>query len=52
MKIAIVNLGRIVSGDWRDPFADGDTILTDGKVIIVDCPARRDFVSDTLDKAV
>jgi enamidase len=30
MKIAIVNLGQIVSGDWRDPFAAGDTILTDG----------------------
>jgi enamidase len=30
MKIAIVNLGRIVSGDWRDPFAAGDAILTDG----------------------
>src|ERR1700734_3104547 len=30
MKIAIVNLGQIVSGDWRDPFVAGDTILTDG----------------------
>src|ERR1700726_2716979 len=29
MKIAIVNLGQIVSGDWRDPFVAGDTILTD-----------------------
>jgi enamidase len=29
MKLAIVNLGRIVSGDWRDPFATGDTILTE-----------------------
>ncbi|HEY2530195.1 MAG TPA: amidohydrolase family protein [Xanthobacteraceae bacterium] len=27
MKVAIVNLGRIVSGDWRKPFAAGDTIL-------------------------
>ena len=27
MKIAIVNLGQIVSGDWRNPFVDGDTIL-------------------------
>src|ERR1700687_449573 len=27
MKVAIVNLGAIVSGDWRDPFAAGDTIL-------------------------
>ena len=34
MKIAIVNLGRIVSGDWRDPFAPGDTILTEGERIL------------------
>ena len=30
MKIAIVNLGQIVSGDWRSPFVAGDTIVTDG----------------------
>ncbi|HEY0440564.1 MAG TPA: amidohydrolase family protein [Xanthobacteraceae bacterium] len=30
MKLAIVNLGQIVSGDWHDPFAPGDTILIDG----------------------
>jgi enamidase len=30
MKIAIVNLGQIVSGNWRDPFAPGDTILLKG----------------------
>jgi enamidase len=30
MKIAIVNLGHIVSGDWHDPFVAGDTILTEG----------------------
>src|SRR5580692_1906711 len=34
MKIAIVNLGQIVSGDWRDPFVAGDTILTDGDRIV------------------
>ena len=33
MKIAIVNLGQIVSGDWRAPFASGDSILTDGERI-------------------
>ena len=33
MKVAIVNLGRIVSGDWRDPFVGGDTILTEGERI-------------------
>jgi enamidase len=36
MKIAITNLGEIVSGNWRDPFAAGDTILTDnGKIVSV-----------------
>ena len=33
MKIAIVNLGQIVSGDWRKPLAEGDTILVDGETI-------------------
>src|SRR6202048_3366991 len=30
MKVAIVNLGQIVSGDWHIPFAAGDTILIEG----------------------
>lgn len=30
MKTAIVNLGTIVTGEWRDPLATGDTILCDG----------------------
>ena len=30
MKVAIVNLGQIVSGDWHHPFAAGDTILIEG----------------------
>ena len=34
MKVAIVNLGQIVSGDWRNPFAAGDTILSDGERIV------------------
>ena len=34
MKLAIVNLGQIVSGDWRNPFVAGDTILTDGDRIV------------------
>src|ERR1700757_4509727 len=33
MKVAIVNLGQIVSGDWRDPFAAGDTILIEDERI-------------------
>src|ERR1044071_260542 len=33
MKTAIVNLGQIVSGDWKAPFTAGDAILTDGERI-------------------
>jgi enamidase len=29
MRTAIVNIGRIVSGDWREPFVGGDTIVCD-----------------------
>jgi enamidase len=36
MKTAIVNIATIVTGDWREPFADGDTILmSDGKITSV-----------------
>ncbi len=36
MKIAITNLGEIVSGQWRSPLVQGDTILTDGgKITLV-----------------
>jgi enamidase len=34
MKIAIVNLGYIVSGNWHDPFVAGDTILTEGDRLV------------------
>ena len=30
MKVAIVNIGQIISGDWRNPFVPGDTVLADG----------------------
>jgi len=33
MKTAIVNLGTIVSGDWRNPFRAGDTIVMDDGTI-------------------
>ncbi|MEA2873229.1 MAG: enamidase, partial [Hyphomicrobiales bacterium] len=34
MKVAIHNLGRIVSGDWHAPFVAGDTIVTqDGRIV-------------------
>jgi enamidase len=33
MKTAIVNLGSIVSGDWREPYVRGDSIvMEDGKI--------------------
>jgi enamidase len=30
MKIGVVNIGTIVSGDWRDPIAQGNAIIIDG----------------------
>lgn len=36
MKVAIVNLGKIITGDWRNPYAAGDTILTEnGRIVSV-----------------
>jgi enamidase len=36
VKVAIVNLGKIVSGDWRNPFTTGDAIVSDdGKIVSV-----------------
>lgn len=33
MKTAIVNIGTIITGDWRDPYAKGDSILMeDGRI--------------------
>ena len=32
-KTAIINLGEIVSGDWRKPFKKGDGILMDKGLI-------------------
>jgi enamidase len=33
MKVAIVNLGAIVSSNWRSPLATGDAILiTNGRI--------------------
>src|SRR5215467_3146578 len=34
MKVAIVNLGQIVSGDWHAPFVPGDTIISEGGRIV------------------
>src|ERR1700720_1221877 len=30
MRLAVTNIGTIVSGDWRDPFVRGDTIVVAG----------------------
>lgn len=36
MKTAIVNLGLILTGDWRDPVAPGDSIvMEDGRIVSV-----------------
>jgi len=43
MKVAICNLGRIVSGDWHNPFVAGDTIVTDaGRIVSVGTAAADD----------
>src|ERR1043166_2257257 len=44
MKVAIINLGRIVSGDWHVPFAAGDTILIEGERIAAIGSAPADAV--------
>src|SRR5579863_2071815 len=46
MKVAITNLGTIVSGDWHSPFVAGDTIVTDGdKLVAVGSAAAKDVES-------
>ena len=36
MRVAVVNIGKIVSGNWRDPFIQGDTIIAaDGRIVSV-----------------
>jgi enamidase len=50
MKVAIVNLGQIVSGDWRNPFAAGDTIVSDGGriVLVGTAPAQAVDTADVV----
>ena len=33
MRVAIVNIGTIVAGDWQAPLAKGDTIITADGVV-------------------
>jgi len=36
MRVAVTNIGTIVSGDWRQPFVAGDTVIADaGKFVSV-----------------
>ena len=52
MKVAICNLGQIVSGDWRDPFVRGDTIVTDGgRIVSVGSAASLDDADVVIDAA-
>ena len=46
MKVAIVNLKTIVSGDWRHPFAKGDTIISEGGKIAHVGTADADLLKD------
>ena len=46
MKTAIVNLGAIISGEWRDPYVKGDSILMEGgKIAAVGAVSARDVES-------
>jgi enamidase len=50
MRLAIVNLGQIVSGNWRAPFAAGDAIIIDGDRIVSVGAAPADV--DTADVVI
>src|SRR5665213_1575407 len=57
MRVAIVNLGLIVSGDWREPHVPGDALLLeDGKISAVgNVPSAAISASDVVidaDKAI
>ncbi len=46
MRVAIVNIGTIVSGDLNEPFIKGDTIIADGDCIVaIGTAAARDVES-------
>jgi enamidase len=50
MKVAIHNLGQIVSGDWHDPFIAGDTIVTqDGRIVSVGAAPSIDDADVVID---
>jgi enamidase len=44
MKTAIINLKKIISGDWRNPIVEGDSIfMADGKIISVGHVSDKDI---------
>ena len=44
MKTAIINLGRILSGDWRAPYVAGDSILMqDGRITAIGTVPAKDI---------
>jgi enamidase len=45
MKVAITNIGQIVTGNWREPFASGDTIIIESERITSVGNAPADSVS-------
>src|ERR1700680_526994 len=46
MRVAIVNIGRIVSGDWHHPFLGGDTIIAeDGRIVTVGTTSAAEVLS-------
>src|SRR6266446_4192674 len=46
MRLAITNIGTIVSGDWRAPLLQGDTIITAGaKIEIVGVASGREVAA-------
>jgi enamidase len=51
LRVAICNIGTIVSGDWRAPFVNGDTIICDdGRIVSVGASAAREV--DTCDVVI
>src|SRR6185295_20138587 len=43
MRVAITNIGTIVSGDWRAPFAEGDSIVcAEGRIVSVGTASAKD----------
>lgn len=46
MKTAIVNIGRIVSGDYLNPYLEGDSLLMEGGKIVQIGTVSSDAMSD------